>query len=1205
MEAEDFEYLSALGGDPMEPDDQAPGEVSGLERLAELADLSVMPLEHLGGDAPMERLAELAEAPPMAQAKAKAKVSHPHRGLEAMAHARAGRAQKRAGVAVAKAEARAQEATERLQHVARNFPLVVQASGVDVPGFKRLRSSSQLPPNGEQGRPQMTEERAAALIRASFLAQRVTRGLGVRHERLICFAAELVVELREKGLADLLRKCAMFRCCAQPGEENIVCLGLAHESDSTGQGIAQHAIQRLGRASSSRLTTEVLSQQGTLHCRLLRVDRRTNDVLDEIEVRQDWFAPPQVILAKTSPFVLESLIRGMPFHMSGESWPSWRKALEVATDNCLLLQVGDKASSNFPAFRHVAAIWNENPKALSDCASCELHNLQNIKNMNASVRRTVGKMFSFGNIMKTASYVDNLCACLAHLCHTTVRRLPTPPPGDVAGDTELLLDALYDFSAECHKRGRSNTTRESRLLGDLREIGRIPLYELRGQALAAGQVVRVHHCWDFESQSPCCESQEETCERSTVALCNFHGSTAFDRVSLSRFTHVAKARKRLLVGLCHQRLFLSAAASAASRSVEFDSTGQLTIPEIGAHAEELGAGASDMQLTHRTRCARLVQWFRSESILYELAVSETAEGPLDLLQYAFFGRDGAIPTVEAILSPIASPIGASLGKLWSLLATWECDKHGPWKLLPLTGWTNFASEVVRREARAQVLGALVGIVCHYDDKFSNLPWSWWCLADPDCDDAARRAFCEGLLNARPCCIPEVVRGFLAEFRTVDEMMSAKAAAVIKTWAKLQRWTTKASEMSHAAERRQLSAAAAPGRALLHHSREHFLDRHRLAHVRAGGVDPRGAAKLKRRGNEQAPAGTESIEVAPDPFQALLPPSVAPPAGSDVALEDELREIANIPVSMLGRLMAGTTGSASNVSLPTDTALVNAPEGEQVTLATLPPRSGRGMNPYFLRLNQMRKEFKKQIGNRSMTSAEQRDLNARAKASYQALSNDERTALHSLYYLGVRRRREADGDGIAQSPLATYKSHFGMGDPGSVISPKKFCQARVGGVGPNLVDCGPSGLCVFPDTQRAIRQAIGAHLHTEGCPAANHCELRCRIWLWLHNGGSERGRRLHFSPNGQQWRRSLMLLSQNDQPPIGSLRLRQWPWSPLLWCKNRGCNTQAGSELRSVEGRAHICPSTHWWIAAIAPPLRPQCKAKPAAHQISRVCLISH
>lgn len=248
--------------------------------------------------------------------------------------------------------------------------------------------------------------------------------------------------------------------------------------------------------------------------------------------------------------------------------------------------------------------------------------------------------------------------------------------------------------------------------------------------------MRVHYCWDVEAAAPCCKSQEEAVQKVTVALLNFHTATAFDTVSLSRFTNVAKTRKRLLVGMAHNRLFFSAAAAAASRS-----SGEPIVPEIATPAEELGARAGDLQVTHRTRCARLLAWFRSTEINFQLAIAETCEAPADRLMYAFFGRDRKLPSVAEILDPAASPIGSSLGTLWALLGSWTASKTGPWKVLPLTGWADFCNEPVRREARAQALGAAAGIVFQYDVRFSSLPWSWFCLVDLACDRANRTSFC--------------------------------------------------------------------------------------------------------------------------------------------------------------------------------------------------------------------------------------------------------------------------------------------------------------------------------------------------------------------------------------------------------------------------------------------------------------------------------
>lgn len=45
-----------------------------------------------------------------------------------------------------------------------------------------------------------------------------------------------------------------------------------HESDLTAQSVAQHAVQRLGRPSRSRVSTEVMNQQGYLKAELVMID---------------------------------------------------------------------------------------------------------------------------------------------------------------------------------------------------------------------------------------------------------------------------------------------------------------------------------------------------------------------------------------------------------------------------------------------------------------------------------------------------------------------------------------------------------------------------------------------------------------------------------------------------------------------------------------------------------------------------------------------------------------------------------------------------------------------------------------------------------------------------------------------------------------------------------------------------------------------
>lgn len=91
-----------------------------------------------------------------------------------------------------------------------------------------------------------------------------------------------------------------------------------------------------------------------------------------------------------------------------------------------------------------------------------------------------------------------------------------------------------------------------------------------------------------------------------MAYANFFASTAFEDVALARVTNVGKARKRLLLGACHQTLYQSAVGFAATRHVDTERPEATVIPMISViNQEELGAGEGDMQMAHGARLFRL------------------------------------------------------------------------------------------------------------------------------------------------------------------------------------------------------------------------------------------------------------------------------------------------------------------------------------------------------------------------------------------------------------------------------------------------------------------------------------------------------------------------------------------------------------------------------------------------------------------------
>lgn len=891
------------------------------------------------------------------------KRQHAWRSADAMAHARAGLEKKRRREQDAVTQAKLADQEQHLASVRENFPAVASA----------LRLSHGQAPSGSAGASgsdcgSMTRSRAAALVRASF-EQVVRRGLGVRHERLLAFSADLCLTLQKKHLALFLQKCAWFRMSCGPSVQHVVVLGYSHESDGTSQAISQRVLQSIGRPSSQRLPTEVVNQQGSFRARLLRISRETGEVCDETSLTEPWQCTSLVVLEKTAQFVLRAMQQVFPFDMSQPGWPeAWGELLVSACDRFVVDQHCDKASSNAPALKHIACCLAEvAPCTLHDTSVCELHVLHNLKCGGPGTKKDVGKMFSLRNVHSIGSFHYGLVHSIVHLSHTTVQRNVSPPPaGACESDLALLADALFDTKAAHHQRGGLPST----LLEDLRALAEVPLHEVPGQQ------ARVHYCWCPRTQKACCSSDDACCEKVAVAHVNMFASRAFEDVALSRFTNVSKARKILLFGMTNQRLYLSAVAFVASKGVDRDDPDSTIIPTLSA-PEELGAGESDLQVTHRVRCTRIHAWLSFRQFYYSIGVAEITEAPLERLQYAIFGHNKEHINLAGMLDRRTSPIGVCMRELTALLTDWSPSKGGAWKVLFLCGWTDFTSHEVRLYARGSALHLLSGVSMQYDRKISELPWTLHTLTSDDRTVEEKEAFCGDLLATRGCDMPLFAREFVHHFPTVAAMLSEEAAATLRVWADGKKFSTKGSELGHASERRFLAPSGAPGKSLLHHARRHLLHKVRLSHMAKGGTDPLSKAVVRQSARSASSTdiaanalGNALPARAPDVFAGVLPAQKlaelkAGTTGdiSEAALRDMARDIRShvaLPApAPLPTIAAGAAGAAPPPAHATSASPASA--GALARSGAAKKRSGKGLNPYFVFLNRARHEYKLTVG----------------------------------------------------------------------------------------------------------------------------------------------------------------------------------------------------------------------------------------------------
>ena len=407
------------------------------------------------------------------------------------------------------------------------------------------------------------------------------------------------------------------------------------------------------------------------------------------------------------------------------------------------------------------AILSEAANTVNDHSRCELHVAQKVKNLLHEVRADVGKMYAYRNASTAATWHHAAIAGIEWMVHTTVRRVVMRPPESERGNLRLLLDALYTLDGEWHKRGKrpedpeagghleESAAKTSYLLQDLEELARLQLFSLPQQAstLEDGRQVRVHCCWDDELGGPCCTSEEMTQDRVAVALINFHCGSALDQVTLGKFTNVSKLRKRLIVAMQSDSLFLSAANFACQKSADPHKPCVPQLPGATSTAE-FGSGDKDVYEQQRTRCSLLTRWWGEKAFFYRIPVTEVCLDLVERFQVAFFGHDGSVISCFDFLDRFRSPIGLCLQGMWVLLSNFKPGSAEPWRVLWLSGWRDYTLAELRLCARGQLVGLSCSMGEQYDWRCSEEPWSMIRLVGVLWTDAEKETVVNTVLNDR-------------------------------------------------------------------------------------------------------------------------------------------------------------------------------------------------------------------------------------------------------------------------------------------------------------------------------------------------------------------------------------------------------------------------------------------------------------------------
>jgi hypothetical protein len=284
--------------------------------------------------------------------------------------------------------------------------------------------------------------------------------------------------------------------------------------------------------------------------------------------------------------------------------------------------------------------------------------------------------------------------------------------------------------------------------------------------------------------------------------------------------------------------------------------------------------------------------------------------------------------------------------------------------------------------------------------------------------------------------------FRTLFPTVSTALSFQARYAFEVWALTKRFSTKASEMGHAAERRALSAAAAPGKAWVPHCRREILRRFRENHIAAGGSDPSKAKPVRGPSKEM-------LKPCSPVFSQRLVGEAAARACSDLEasvmnvgspLSDLLAQLsAPAQPSLLDGVPGGGGGQGPDQGIASNSGEVH--RAERPTKKA----SGVGGNPKLCFLNHRIHSYKQAVASsRALSNDEVAKLRADAAIEWDRMDEAARAPFVQQFRNRARRRKLGvnpdQSSENAGRELEEYRPQFGVGCPAFPIAPAHFCSA---------------------------------------------------------------------------------------------------------------------------------------------------------------------
>ena len=681
------------------------------------------------------------------------------------------------------------------------------------------------------------------LCKAVHLRRRQAAGLGIRHTRLVCAAARLVLRRQQRGLNHVMQNAR--DASVSSGGDLAMHVTYDFMWDETRVKYRPPKQSDGHRTKKAGVFEQSIVKKGSFTFAMLK--KSTDDLHLH---REQWLCQPAQVLGTSAEALLPAVNRSQPVGFSLLDLDALRVSAQ-STSSLTIRFLGDKASGNLSLMRMFGQHYEEEvvPKVGSNIMfwadSCCIHIHHRGKLQLKGVHVHTMRHFAAANLERLDDWQRGTAQRLDEIIAGRLKRKIGPPP---MGEPTLrdYADYLFHLDDPHHQRGKM-AQKFSSFWQDIDALCQVVNGKITDQEL-------VHHCWDPQTQRPCCRNREQAVEKVQVA-CN-HALTSRNAPlpAENTWTHVLSNFKQTLLrkGVC---------------SIGLDCWSQgISVGNVDANIDVDGAASGDYFVKmNSVRAKRVMEYFGCPQSLQELGLFTVILDVYDrrLLHPMMAAAPDHVDLTkrdskaDLLVDPQETLIGKCMSELLDLLRRWKpaASWKRPWLILDVLG-APMAADDFKKFARSCVLRMASTVFRRYEVKFSVWPWLLFKMADSRQPQAERARVASKLLRSPRKELDTYSAGCRRLFNSKELLLSRQAEAMIRSdFSSFVMTTDEIERLNSYLQAGQ--ALRGPSHSFIYSAREDLLRQATCQHIQRGGLAPLQAGLQRGRLSSQ-----EELHVMP-------------------------------------------------------------------------------------------------------------------------------------------------------------------------------------------------------------------------------------------------------------------------------------------------------------------------------------------------------